>query len=176
MDLLSQGPDKPALSSFQGSLFRGHFEKGGTVVAEPATVHVVNVVHFEELGPDAFTSDLDYLLFGRGQEFFLAHWITQPPDFDQVLSVNITGQAFTDEEIGREHHGVHVAFVGRPNTLHDRLKPGEKIIGQSHVTGAHQFLDLQVEALREIYFEEGELREKATFAPTKEEKAAGFGE
>jgi hypothetical protein len=42
-------------------------------------------------------AELEYLLFGKGNESFLAHLITRPPDFDQILSVK-TGQKFTDEE------------------------------------------------------------------------------
>ena len=35
--------------------------------------------------------DLTYLLLGRGGALFLAHVISQPPDFDQILSVELAG-------------------------------------------------------------------------------------
>jgi hypothetical protein len=171
-DLVSRDPGK-LLSSFKGDLYQGHFEKGGRNIAEGAVVHVENVVFFEEFGPDSTKPSAPvYWLFGKGKEVFLAHWITQPPDFDQILSVNITGDEIADDKIPR---AVNVTFLGRPNTPHERIKPGEKLSGRGHVTGAHQFLDLQVEVLREIYFEEGELRQPPTFDPTQEEKATGFG-
>jgi hypothetical protein len=53
---------------------------------------------------------LEYLLFGKGQEFFLAHLITKAPDFDQVLSVATADHAFSDEELAK---GVHVIFPGK---------------------------------------------------------------
>jgi hypothetical protein len=178
-DLVSRDPGK-LLSSFKGDLYQGHFEKGGRNIAEGAVVHVENVVYFEEFDPHTTEpSALVYLLFGKGKELFLAHWITRPPDFDQVLSVNITGhESMFDHgvtDIGKLRP-VEVTFLGRPNTPHKRIKPGEKLSGQGHITGAHQFLDLQVEAVTEIYFEEGELRKHATFHATREEEAAGFGE
>ncbi len=161
-DLVSSGPGLP-LRSFKGDLYRGHFERGGTVIAPAASVHVEAVVYFAELTSAVSKSaELVYLLFGKGKEFFLAHWITQPPDFDQVLSVNVGGLESilaangTPEKILQ---GITVAFPGRRNTPDARPKPGEKLPGRGHATGAHQLLDLDVEAIAELYLEEGELRE-----------------
>jgi len=145
------------------------------VIAGGATVRVDDVIHFEELGFADKAADLEYTLFGTGQQFFLAHRITRPPDFDQVLSVNVTGHRFTEDELRRERFGVLVTIPGRSNTPRERIKRGDKVSGRGHVAGAHQFLDLQVEVLSEGYFEEGELREHPTFSPTEEEEAAGFG-
>jgi hypothetical protein len=38
-----------------------------------------------------------------------------------------------------------------------RASPGKTLAGMGHAAGAHQFFDLQVEAVAEIYLEEGEL-------------------
>jgi hypothetical protein len=54
---------------------------------------------------------LEYLLFGKGTDLFLAHLITAPPDFDQVLGVKVTGHQFTADELA---NGVHVVF---PKTI-----------------------------------------------------------
>jgi len=175
VDLLPADPAKPALAAFKADIVKGHFEKGGDVIAAGARVSVDDVIHFEELGRADKAADLEYILFGTEQQFFLTHRVTRPPDFDQVLSVNVTGHRFIEDEIRRERFGVLVTIPGRSNTLRDRIEPGEKVLGRGHVVGAHQFLDLQVEVLSEVYFEEGELREKATFSPTEEEEAAGFG-
>ena len=176
-DLLPDDAGRPVLTSFAAEVVKGHFEKGGDVIAEQATVQVDNVIHFDELGrADSKSTDLQYILFGTGQQFFLAHWITRPPDFDQVLSVKVTGAQFTDEELRRELFGVLVTIGERSNDVLDRLRPGEKVSGSGHVHGAHQLQDLRVEVVSEIYFEEGELREDPTFEPTQEEDAAGFGE
>jgi hypothetical protein len=175
VDLLPVNSAKSALAAFKADVVRGHFEKGGDVIAGGATVRVDDVIHFQELSPADKVADLKYILFGTEQQFFMAHWITGPPDFDQVLSVNVTGHQFTKDEMSREHFGVLVTIPGRANTPRERMEPGEKLSGGGHVVGAHQFLDLQVEALSEIYFEEGELLEHPIFAPTDEEEAAGFG-
>jgi hypothetical protein len=58
---------------------------------------VKQVVHFREF--DSKTkrpAHLEYLLFGKGGKFFLAHLIVAPPDFDQLLSVKVTRHQFTD--------------------------------------------------------------------------------
>jgi hypothetical protein len=169
VDLLPDDSGKPALATFKADVVKGHFERGGDVIAGGATVRVDDVIHFEELGRADKADDLRYILFGTEQQFFLAHWITRPPDFDQVLSVKVTGHQFTKDEINRERFGVLVTIPGRANTPHERIKPGEELSGRGHVVGAHQFLDLQVEVVTQIYFEEGELREHPTFAPTEEE-------
>jgi hypothetical protein len=151
-DLVPDDDGQAALTSFDAELVKGHFEKGGDPIAEHARVTVADVVHFQELGQaDSKSIDLEYILFGAGEQFFLAHWITRPPDFDQVLAVNVTGHEYTEDEQDREHFGVLVTI------------------------GAHQFEDLQIEVLSEIYFEEGELRKQPTFTPTEEEKESGFG-
>ena len=60
------------------------------------------------------------------------------------------------------------------NAPSQRIKAGEKVSGQGHVTGAHQFLALQIQANREVYFEEGELMMEPKFQQTAEERNAGF--
>ena len=49
-DLISRHPGKPALTSFGGSLFRFHFERGGESISEQVKVHVTEVLYFQELG------------------------------------------------------------------------------------------------------------------------------
>jgi len=164
-DLISRDPSKPALTSFGGSLFRFHFERGGESISEHVKVHVTEVLYFQEIGaasPKGKGSELGYLLFGKDQEKFLVHRITEPPDFDHVVSVNVTGHEFSAEETHRftqseTLRGVGVTFHGRPNRASERIKPGETLAGQGHAAGAHEFFDLQVEAVAEIYLEEGEL-------------------
>src|SRR5262245_14786556 len=79
---------------FRGNaLIRGHLERGGKAFVgdfqnPPASgvfdVNVVRVVHFHKFVPNApKPAQLQYILFGKGSETFMAHFITQPPDFDQ---------------------------------------------------------------------------------------------
>jgi len=152
------------LRQFRGNaLVRGHLERGGTAFVgdfrrPPAggvfDVNVVNVVHFHKFVPGAAKpTQLQYILFGKGPENFLAHFITAPPDFDQIMSVRVTGQQFTDAELSR---GITVTFPGRANTSRGRLKEKVRASGTFLIGGANP-KPLQVEVLREFYFEAGEL-------------------
>lgn len=74
--------------TFRVDLFRGHFERGGTLIAEGATVKVVKVLYFKKFLPnESKSNDDDYLLFGNSKEQFAAHLIVAKPDFDRLLSV-----------------------------------------------------------------------------------------
>ena len=172
--LFTPNTQNPALSSFRATVFRGHFERSSKEIngLEDVVVDVKRVVHAHKFDPSANKPEkLQYFLFGKGDELFLAHLITKPPDFDQILSVKITGHQFTDEEINR---GVSVLFQDRNNTAAQRIKENEQAHAQFHVTGAHQFLDSQVQAGTEYDFEEGELAMPAKFGQTEEETKAGF--
>jgi hypothetical protein len=171
-------PNPPSRNSFKATIFRGHLERGGEKIPGLTNidVNVKRVVYAQQLGRGFDKSDkLTYLLFGSGQELFLAHVIAKAPDFDQLLSVKISN-APSDEELRR---GVRVTILDRENTASSRIKEREKVVGQGHVTGAHQFLQLQIQADVEFYFEEGELSSSkmtgVTFEPTPEESKAGFG-
>ena len=168
------------LREFRGNgIFRGHLERGGKVFIgvddqdDPGRfdVNVVNVVHFHKFIPGAAKpAQLQYILFGKGPEMFLAHFIAAPPDFDQVISVKITGQSFTDSELS---HGVKISLPGKANTSAGRLREKQQAAASFMSAGAAK--PLTVEAVREFYFEESEL-----FMPpretTAEERRSGFGE
>jgi hypothetical protein len=73
--------------------------------------------------------------------------------------------------------GIQVVFPGRANTAGTRLRHGETATARGHVTGAHQFLNLEFADVRELYFEEGELAtSRGAFEPTPLETEAGFGD
>lgn len=172
---LADDSNATALTSFKGTVFRGHLEKGGTPVEglEGVSVNVKRVVHFRKFNPrDSKPAHLEYLLFGKPDELFLSHLISKPPDFDQVLSVKIAGRSFTDEQLGRS---LRVEISERANTALKRLKEGQQVSG-AIITGraATTPAGLQVQAGTEFYFEEGELRIPARFDATAEEKSSGF--
>jgi|SRR5215212_9218359 hypothetical protein len=174
-DIASTDPARPPRRSFKGIIFRGHFEKQGTqIIDAPVNVNVVNVVHFRKFDPDAQElTQLRYLLFGKGPEHFLAHRITKPPDFDQVLPVQVTGHEFTEEELRR---GVPVVVPGRENSLTERLMQGDRVAAEAQLGEAEdpESVEIQLEAGTEFYFEEGELRVPHVMAQTEQERAAGF--
>lgn len=174
-------PNGTALKKFRGNaLIRGHLERGGRSFIgdferppkEGAfDVNVVKVVHFREFDPKAVKpSKLGYILFGKGSELFLAHFITKPNDFDQIISIKTSGQTFTDEDLGK---GMRIEFSDRTNKSNERLKEKVKALGRLQIPGGAPQM-VQVETVREFYFEEGELFVPPTFAATPEEKKSGF--
>lgn len=75
--------------SFQGDLYRGHFEQDGQVLQKNISVQIKSVVYFQKLDPSSTRpTALTYLFFGEHGEYWLAHLITAQPDFDQILSVS----------------------------------------------------------------------------------------
>ncbi|HEV7518497.1 MAG TPA: hypothetical protein VGR07_19555, partial [Thermoanaerobaculia bacterium] len=170
-DLVAQ---RQPLQSFKAkAVFRGHLERAGKVaILQDVRVRVTRVIHFRQFDPKAEKPpQLEYLLFGKGGELFLAHRIVGPPDFDQVLSVKAVEPALTDGELAQ---GVTVVFPGTQNTATGRLGV-KKVAGEATLAGSpgvHK--KIQVEVGKELYFEEGELRVPATFKSTSEEMKAGF--
>jgi TAT (twin-arginine translocation) pathway signal sequence len=170
-------PKGMALKKFRGNaIFRGHLERGGEAFigkhnVPSFDVNVRNVVHFHKFDPKGKKPEkLEYLLFGKGQELFLAHFITLPDDFDQIVSVNVPNHGLTDAQLGR---GLHVIVAGRHNTALTRMREKEKGAGELQLPGAAA-KPLQIEVVREFYFEEGELANDPVLEATEEEKKSGF--
>jgi hypothetical protein len=170
--LLSTNASAP-VSSFGANVFRGHLEKPGhRVLLREITVSIKNVLHFREFEPEATRpAQLEYILFGKGKELFLAHFITRPPDFDQVLAVSAADHSFTDDELGK---GLHVVLA-RPNAIAQRLTEKQEAVGEVRAAnGTASPLQVRFKAGAEFYFEEGELRVPAVFTQTSAERKAGF--
>jgi hypothetical protein len=161
-------PQSPPLrSSFKGDIFRGHFEpnhpheKMGPVILDNVVAHVTNAVLFRKFNPhhpQAALPQLEYFLFGKGQELFLAHVVTKPPDFDQVLGVQVDTHPFTDDEL---RQGVLVTFPGRENSADRRIQEQEQVTGQVQVPaqrpdGPHS-LAVQLKAGTQFYFDTKDL-------------------
>ena len=169
-DLVSQF--EPLRRFKANEVFRGHLEREGVSILQDVEVTVTRVIHFREFDPKAKRPrQLEYLLFGKGGEIFLAHRIVRPPDFDQVLSVKAVEPAFTDEELAR---GVTVVFPGTRNSPTRRLG-AKKVAGEATLAGSPAVSrKIRVDVGKELYFEQGELRVPATFDSTSEERKAGF--
>lgn len=160
--------DQP-VSSFDATVFRGHLERGGQPIPklDDITVKVARVIHFHKFDPTAQPpTTLDYLIFGRGKELFLAHSIVKPPDFDQIVSIEAPGTELSDRDL---LSAVRIHVPERKNTPSERIHEGQEVTGEL-ASGAK----MKIRCLREFYFEEGELLIPATFRSTKEEAKAGF--
>jgi hypothetical protein len=172
--MIELDPQQPTRTTLTGDVFRGHLERGGQPIIQDATAQVESIVYFHKFDPDAEPLDqLEYILFGKAPELFLAHVITRPPDFDQILGVTISGASLPADDLKR---GIRVKIPGRANTPQRRIKAQERAKAQAQLRGAQagQPLELQIEAGTEFYFEEGELDMPMTMEQTPEEKAAGF--
>jgi hypothetical protein len=173
-ELVSLDPQHKPLRSFNAkAIFRGHLEReDGVPILQDVEVSVKRVVHFRKFDPQAQKApQLEYLLFGQGQELFLAHVITAPPDFDQLLAVKVTDHEFPNEELAK---GVPVAFPGTTNAPASRLREKQRVAGEMKVDNAPTPKTIQIEINREFYFEEGELQVPPDTKTTSAEKQAGF--
>jgi len=153
-------PPKPKRKKIRGDLFRGHFEKPPEFPAEPfqigtgVDVTIANVVFVQKLLPlPTPLAELKYLLFGKGTDLFLAHLITKKGDFDQVVSVDVKGRQFLDDEL---RHGVRVQFSGKSNTASEKLVEGKTVTGTAEVSDKK--VAIEVEPRVEFYMSERDLR------------------
>ena len=130
-------PPAPKRKKIVGDLFRGHFESPPEFPADPfkigssVDVNITNVVYAQKLLPlPTALNHLEYLLFGKGQELFLAHVLTRRGDFDQVVSAEIKGHQFLDDELRR---GIRVQFSGKANAFSQRLAEGKTVSGSAQI-------------------------------------------
>lgn len=120
------------IKSFRANIHRGQYERNSTpqLLAHNVTVEVKRVLHFRELNPNVNTSRLsEYLLFGNRSEQYLAHLITAPPDFDQILAVK-GPLTLTGAQLGK---AVQLVLPDRPITNSQRkvqqaLKPNDQAV------------------------------------------------
>ena len=74
--------------SFSVDLYRGHFERGGIKIASKAIVKIVKVIYFKKFDENETKAiATNFILFGNSKEQFLAHQISNKPDFDQIIEV-----------------------------------------------------------------------------------------
>jgi hypothetical protein len=157
--------------SFTATVFRGHLEQGGRPIAglDPSLVEITRVVHARKLDPrNKPPAELEYILFGKGKELFLAHSIFAPPDFDQVFSIELGGRELSATDLNRD---LRVIVPGRKNAAAARLREGQTISAMLTIPGdqAAAATPVTVKTSVEWYFEEGELLAPATFEQTPEE-------
>lgn len=127
-------------------IFRGHAERGGTQITNNSTFTVTKALHFRVINPnDADPADGRYLLFGAGDEAFVAHRIAGRPDFDQILSVTAPANAVVD-------------FVAREIQIASQPGDAELVEGQAFTaTLLDQEADIQLQTGTEFYLEFGDL-------------------
>lgn len=147
-DILPDGGAPPRLTSFTGSLFRGHFEKGGTQIASDLVVEIGNVIHGRRLDVNApALQHLEYIVFGTGDEVYLAHLLTRPPDFDQVIEVKVNNR-LPGAELDRGHR---LTVPGRTNEKGNRIQQGDGTVS-AILHGQAGDITVDIEPGVEVYF------------------------
>lgn len=140
MDLTEVGH---GIRSFKADVYRGHFERGGTMITQGARFEIVRIVYFKKFDPGAAHPQAGtYLFFGNTNESFLAHEITARPDFDQIIEVTASG--FPPVDGARE-----LVFQSLPSQ-------SPMTEGITLTSGVGRAL-LQVTANRVCYYETGDL-------------------
>lgn len=145
-----------ARSSFKADVYSGHFERPGHKrILQDAKVTLRRQIHWHPFRnsherPETST----YLLFGKGKELFLAHWISLAPNFDQIVSVS------PSKPLGEIPEGAQLVIAMRGDG--DALKAGEPVSGMMIAGRPEQPftvtpVDLKVGSV--IYLEKGELEE-----------------
>ena len=149
-------------TSFKADVFRGHFERPGhKLILEDATVTLKHQIHWHPFRTSHKRPEpLTYLLFGQGDELFLAHWISVMPNYDQIVSVTPSTPL---AEIPR---GAQIILPDRRDG--EALEAGESVSGTMIVNqGPEQPVLLQpinLKVVSVIYLEKGEL-EKGRLEP-----------
>ncbi len=146
----------PTLLTMTGTIFRGHFERGGEpITSGDVSAKVERVLYsrrLDQMNPPRI--EPRYLLFGSRQEPFLAHVIAKPPDFDQISGVDIAAGS-ANWLTGWDGSAVALDVGGVGASLDSRLREGDQV-------NARRADDLAsgtaiVTLRREFYFETDDL-------------------
>ena len=150
-----------ARTSFGGTLYRGHFERGGSKIATDVSFEVEQAIHYRRFrsSPGPARGPLRYLWFGQRDAAFLAHLVeAPPPDFDQVLQVEVRAMTGVSDEQLRD--GVVIGVPDRSDEIEARLEQGETFSAElAEPPGTSAFFELAVSA--EYYFETRDLAASA---------------
>jgi hypothetical protein len=150
-----------ARTSFGGTLYRGHFERGGSEIATEVSFEVEQAIHYRRFRSGASTAKgpLRYLCFGQLDAAFLAHLVeAPPPDFDQVLQVEVGATNGVSDDQLRD--GVVIGVPDRPDEIEARLEEGERFSAElAEPPETSGSIELAVSA--EYYFETGDLAASA---------------
>ncbi len=157
-------PGHSPLRALPVSVVRGHFERPPFErIIDETSLDITRVVHFREfVAGGEKLEPLSYLLFGRGGELFMAHLLSAPPDFDQILEVELAGGDLPAEA---ESGGLYLSFSGVANEVADRLRNGDSF-GCRFDSGAPDPPQMELRVAREVYCEVGEVAQVG-FAPSR---------
>ena len=156
-DLTTTDPQRARVSSFKATVYRDHFERGGTPIIKDATLTIKNIIHFRpfDLARER-PSKMEYILFGKGSQTFLAHKIAKPPDFDHLLSAKVSGVKLTDAMLQK---GLRVRVPTLMDSIDSRLLEKQSVVCEIEFSNddTPKQAQARITVLRELYFETGDL-------------------
>jgi hypothetical protein len=151
-DLLPTEDEPAKLTTFTGDLWRNHLEQPSThpvKIASGVTVSVKEVIHGRRFDTAAAAlPQLEYILFGRGDDTYLAHLLTRPPDFDQLIHVTVTPR-IADGDLGR---GDIVTIADRQNTEAQCLQSSDQAPIAGTVSVQSTSVSVQIAVGSKVYF------------------------
>lgn len=160
-DLFPPAAGRPArLTSLVGTLFRDQFEQLGEdevkdhLVARNVTAKVTRVIVRRKLIPFGKRPvRLEYVLFGKQHELYLAHPINLPPDFDQIIAVKSVGRELTDADLAP---GLPLAMPGTKDSAESRVRGDAKAQAEISIGGTPQPVALALGV--EVYFSDNDFK------------------
>jgi hypothetical protein len=125
---------------FTANIYRGHFERGGVKIFSDVNVKIVDVLYFNYLDPLADKAEtLQYVVVGNQKEQFAAHLLTNKPDFDQLVQINI------DAALLKDVKHLKVSFPAAENIVQG--------VGGNAVNGFLSDRPVKLILLRQLYLE-----------------------
>jgi hypothetical protein len=144
-------------TSFKADVFLGHFERPGhRLILPDATVTLRRQAHWHPFrAAHARPKPLTYVLFGKGSETYLAHWISTAPNYDQVLAVTPSAA------LAEIPAGAQIVLPARADG--EPLRAGESVsallVADRGPEQAALVTPVELKVDREIYLEKGELED-----------------
>jgi hypothetical protein len=125
---------------FKSVIYRGHFERGGVAISDSVEVTINRIIYQQKISGLKPSKASRYILFGNTAEQFIAHIISSPPDFDQIIFVKC--QTFQEaQQITVDKNGNQVLGVSG-NTI----------------TVFSQDVEMKLNLLKQLYLEFDDLK------------------
>lgn len=177
--LVTGYPGRGPLNRLPGSLiFRGHFEQGGVPIVQGVAFDVRRVVYFREFYLGGLKLDRQhYLVFGGEDDLVAVHLLSAPPDFDQILRLELTLPNIPEALISRVREalaeGLYLHLPERPNRVETRLREGGELTCDLNLDGELSPRAVKLELREERYCEAGEFSQLVIEEFNRPESCAG---
>jgi hypothetical protein len=137
------------LTSIEGSLVRGHFERGGITIASGVIAQIKTIPVALQFQLDAVKPDkASYYVIGSKEESWLAHKIVaKPEEFDQIIGAELS------EDFWKTNVSGSILTTDLSNIPDLRLAEGSAVSATSETGNI-----FEIKVGKEIYQETGDLQ------------------